>query len=73
MTTPNGCHNRAPLRETQQVQDGWVGWVEAWGGVSRAPFMKTIPAPMSKDCVYSKSAPGNADPRCEGCRWKAAA
>ncbi len=61
----NGCHNREPLRDYVRVQNGWVT-----RGQSRDPLMVTIPDPMTKECVYTRSAVGQADPGCVGCKWR---
>jgi len=65
MTRKNGCHNRAPLRETVRTQDGW-----GEAGDTRIPAMRTYPVPMTKDCQYTLSDLGKVDSGCDGCRWK---
>lgn len=62
----NGCHNRAPLRRTIVVQDGWF-----MDGVTRVPKMVAVPDPMTKDCHYTHTNLGQADTGCEGCRHRA--
>ena len=57
----NGCHNRAPYKQTLQVQDGWVDGKRN---------MVTIPFAMSNDCQYRHTELGKADVACNGCRWK---
>lgn len=61
----NACHNRAPFRTSQAVQDGWF-----MDGVSRTPRMVSIPFRMSPDCEYSKSDLVQADKGCTGCKWR---
>lgn len=57
-----GCHNRAPLRDSVMVQNGW-----AYSGDGRTALMVTLPDPMSKNCQHTLDAPN--DPSCAGCRW----
>lgn len=66
MTQPrrNGCHNRAPLSERAEVQDGWI---PAMDGESRLPKMIEVPDPMTKDCQYTHTDLGQADAGCSGC------
>lgn len=54
-----GCHNRAALRDTIEVQDGWTG--------DGRRKMVNIPAQNTKHCVYSRD---NNDPACAGCKHK---
>lgn len=61
----NGCYNRAPLRTSVTVQDGWIS-----SGPSRVPVMQTIANPMTKGCQYTKSVLGQQDKGCEGCSWR---
>ncbi len=61
----NGCHNRKPLHQVTKVQDGWIFY-----GESRLPRMEVIPDTMTKECQYTKSEVGQADPGCTGCKWK---
>lgn len=60
-----GCHNRREYKATVIVQDGW--WMD---GQTRTAKMVTKPFPMTKDCQYTKSALGQADARCAGCRHR---
>ena len=57
-----GCHNRAPLITWRQVQDGWNDGRQV---------MRVIPDPMTKDCQYTYTELGQADPKCAGCKWRA--
>lgn len=57
-----GCHNRAPLRHEREVQDGWTA--------DGRRVLRVIPDPMTKDCQYTHTDLGQADPGCVGCRWK---
>lgn len=69
MTRLNGCHNRAPLRTSAVVQDGWF-----MDGVTRTPRMISVPHRMTTECQYSRDPMGlgQQDPGCHGCRWRAA-
>lgn len=58
-----GCHNRK-LGTYTVVQNGWF-----MDGVTRAPKMEAIPFRSSRECVYSTSDLGRADPSCRGCSW----
>lgn len=53
---PNGCHNRAPLRDYVIEKPGYAR-VE-------------IPFRMARDCQYTLSVLGQKDQRCAGCRWR---
>lgn len=72
MSTVYGCHNREPLMDSTVVQDGWTthGFT-AQHGRTRLPALKSIPDPMSKDCKYTHSEEGGADPKCAGCKHRA--
>ncbi len=65
----NGCHNRNPLKETIDVQDGWYESriYRHNGSFTRTPFMKTITDPMTKTCQYQVLH--KDDPKCKDCRW----
>ena len=61
MTTPaplNGCHNRAPYKPATELRDHHGTLVAAW------------PHSMTTDCQYTRSNLGQADTRCNGCRWR---
>lgn len=58
-----GCHNRKPLRASRNVQDGWTPL--------GARNMRPLPDPMTKDCQYTHTRLGQADPKCAGCKWRA--
>lgn len=66
MTPPhkNGCHNRPPLRGHCTYDLDW----------SKGHPLKVVriehPHRMSKDCEYTKSELGQADPGCTGCKHK---
>lgn len=64
--TQHGCHNRPPYKTSMPVQDGYF-----MDGVTRAPRMVPVPFRMARDCQYTKSALGQADRACAGCRHKA--
>lgn len=57
-----GCHNRKPLRAEREVQDGWCGDYRE---------LTFIADPMTKDCQYTHTRLGQADPKCAGCKWRA--
>lgn len=61
---PYGCHNRAPLLDRREVQDGWTP--------DGRRHMRTISDPMTKECQYTFTALGRVDPGCLGCKWRAA-
>ena len=73
MTKPD-CHNRPDYADIVTVQDGWedVRITTNMGRVidSRVPVMKTIPDPMSKECM--QHSPHGAATLygwdCAGCR-----
>jgi hypothetical protein len=60
-----GCHNREPLNDLVTVQAGW----QSHQG-SRTPVLITITDPMTKDCQYTKTPQGQADPGCQRCRHR---
>lgn len=64
-----GCNNREPLNDLVTVQTGWRETVSL-GSPSRVPVLKSIPDPMTKDCQYTKTAIGQADAGCQGCRHR---
>ena len=51
-----GCHNRAPFRETVEVQDGWNA--DGTRRTVQAPFR------MARECRYDRSLDDSA---CAGC------
>ena len=63
----HGCFNRAPLKTSALVQDGWVP--EQYGH-TRTPWMVSIPDPMTKACNYTTTELGKVDPGCTGCIHK---
>lgn len=52
-----GCHNRADYVPIYKV-----------GERNGVPVM--ISNTGTRTCQYTKTALGQVDPRCEGCRWK---
>ena len=64
----NGCHNRKPLKNIFDVQDGWYESriYRHNGSFTRTPFMKTIDIPMTKTCQYQILK--KDDPKCSGCK-----
>lgn len=60
-----GCHNRPPFRAVLPVQDGWF-----LDGVTRVPRMVPAPFRMATDCQYTKTALGQADKGCVGCKHR---
>lgn len=56
MTRLNGCHNRPPFVATHVLSNG-----------------TTLPNfSFGKGCEYTKSALGQADKGCTGCKWRLA-
>ena len=74
MTKPN-CFNRPDIADTVEVQDGWrtgrfITGADGESFQTRAPIMRTIPNPMSKECMQH-TAHGAATIYgwdCEGCK-----
>lgn len=67
MSRLNGCHNRPPLAAYRTVQDGLkqVGFI----GVSvRMTEIQNFS--HGAGCEYTKSALGQADQGCTGCKHK---
>ena len=60
-----GCHNRAPLKQSAVVANGWYQ-----DGMTRTPRMISIPDPMTKTCNYTTTQLGKADAKCVGCTHK---
>ena len=60
-----GCHNRPPFRSVLPVQDGFF-----MDRVTRVPRMVAAPFRMSPDCQYTKTALGQADKGCTGCKHR---
>lgn len=58
-----GCHNRGPLRECAQVQDGWTE-----DGRRRMVTIPTIPS--TAHCGHDPVSRA-ADPKCAGCARQA--
>ena len=74
---PYACHNREPFREEVEVQRGWrdvpTGVHQVWDNQQatvRVPAVSQVRFRMNPDCQYTKTALGQADPRCEGCKHK---
>jgi hypothetical protein len=62
MTQPaklNGCHNRPPFKPTVEVRE-----------VGGYRIATAFPFRMAMDCQYTRSALGQADQRCEGCKHR---
>ena len=53
-----GCKDRAPYKPAQLLHD------------HHGRLVASIPHVMTKDCVYTTSALGQADKRCDGCKWR---
>lgn len=49
------------------VQDGWNNDPTTQ---TRIAHMVMIKDPMTKDCQYTLSDLGKADPKCSGCKWR---
>lgn len=63
----NGCHNRAPFKESMRVQDGLTDLRLPYAQVQR--FVEK-PFRMATDCQYTKTDLGKADKGCDGCKWR---
>lgn len=59
-----GCHNRAPYVEHFPARNG-----EHRDGTPRSVL---IPFRMERDCQFTKTDIGQADPGCAGCEHKEA-
>lgn len=77
----HGCFNRAPFKESLTVQDGHKrlavkSYSQAGedGGDTmrhiRVPNIVAIPFDNSRECNYTLSELGQADPKCVGCNWR---
>jgi len=68
-----GCFNREPFDTSTTVQDGWH--LVAWGadGFTRTPNMVEVPFRMEPTCQFTHTELGQADKRCDGCKWRATA
>jgi hypothetical protein len=66
-----GCHNRKPYKNSLEVQTGWFS--EFARGHTRTPNMEFSPFRMERDCQYTKTDLGQADPKCAGCKWRVVA
>jgi hypothetical protein len=68
-----GCHNRPPLGQAREVQDGHrrVAMATMGGGCEgvNIPRLKTVPHRMTSECQYVPPA-GRIDPKCDGCNWR---
>lgn len=65
----NGCHNRPPLKDTYEAQDGYMRDPDYFYGKDvtvAIPISVTITNVMSKDCQHDSYA----DPKCKGCCHK---
>lgn len=65
ISRPYGCHNRRPFVEKYFVQDGW--WMD---GQTRVAKLAQVPHRMARDCRYTLTDLGQADPRCVGCKHR---
>lgn len=66
----NWCFNRPPYRDAILVQDGWEWYQVAGGSWQRRPVTTFIQFENSRDCQYTLSSIGQADPKCAGCNWR---
>lgn len=62
-----GCHNRPPLKDSAVVQSGWL----RLGHHAEARRTVAVPDEMSKECQYTHTDLGQADPKCSGCKHRA--
>ena len=60
-----GCHNRAPYAD--RVLLGPELLMECGEVIE---INRSYPHVMTKDCVYTTSALGQADKKCHGCKWR---
>ena len=60
-----GCHNRNEYTAAVVVQDGWM-----MENSLLSPRMVFSPFRMERDCQYTKTALGQADPKCQGCKHR---
>jgi hypothetical protein len=60
-----GCHNRAEYRPGYPSQDGHY-----MAGYERIDKMKWTPHRLSRECNYTLTELGQADPKCVGCKWR---
>ena len=51
------------------MQDGWVHDFMS-GATKRTGVLVSSPFRMAPDCQYTKTALGQADPKCEGCKHR---
>lgn len=63
-----GCHNREEYVPSYLAQSGWV--TDKNDGMIRHSTMIPIPVRMARDCQYTKTTLGQADPKCEGCKHR---
>lgn len=59
---PYGCHNHKPFNDEDVSSDldPLTGQRRIWA----------IEFRMSRDCQYTKTALGQIDPGCSGCKWR---
>lgn len=57
-----GCHNREPYREAQVLH--------GLSSRSGLPVRVLVPNRMARDCQYTKTALGQKDKGCSGCKWR---
>lgn len=60
--TKYGCHNREPYREAQVLH--------GLSSRSGLPVRVLVPNRMARDCQYTKTALGQKDKGCSGCKWR---
>lgn len=65
MSDRYGCHDRAPYKASQAVQDGHY-----LDGYTRSPRMVPMPHAMTTDCQFRHTDLGKIDAKCEGCKHK---
>lgn len=61
-----GCYNRLEYRKMLPVQDGW--WLD---GQTRVAKMVASPFRMTAECQYTRTALGQTDSKCAGCKHRA--
>lgn len=56
------CHNRPAFKTVRPIQDGYY-----LDGVTRTPRLVPDHFRMARDCQYTLTGLGQADPKCTGC------
>lgn len=59
------CHDRKPFKQSLIAQAGYF-----MDGYQRIAKMVSVPFVMSEACQYTKTELGQADEKCDGCKWR---